>query len=877
MKQKNFLKIFLFLLWTTFSYNINGQIISQYIETTSGATPKGIEIWNNTAETLDFSVNNLVIEKGANGSSPSVYYTLSSGTLAARAVIVIGTSDLQTTTESNGATFYLKAFDFNGDDALVVKSGATTTDVFGEPGSDPGTSWNGDGVSTANNNISLKDGITTGDTDGWTDPSIRFETTANGTTDTGFGIAPPPPPTVGFDAATSTETETQTTFTSATIPITVSNYSDTQIDIDVTATLGTAEAEDFDFTSPTALSFTANGSQTITLDINDDDDADDETIIITITETSAVTGLVISQATHTVTVTDDDTNWDGSEDGLWETAANWTNGLPGATNNVTIVNVGTAPIIGTDISAVVKNMTIAHAGGLTINAGNLTIEGNLTIADGSNLTSNSVFTGLKTIDAATVILKGTYTSASANQFIYNTETFNDDTSGWTLVSSPAVGEVINGDDGFALFNKLQKNTSGDGTKFGIAPYDNSEGDPEERWKYYTNNDFTVANFPGGQDISMENGKGYSVLPSTAGGNQTKGKLRFKGAIAAGNVQIAITNNTAGDPNDESTLNPFVGNAYNLIGNPYPSFISGNIFLDAVSTQLSQQTIWFWDKATDVYIAVNNTSNRFISPAQGFFVESKAAGGNVTFTDAMQSHQASAVFNKKENVRPEIQLNISNNGISKNTAIYYYDNKTSGFDSGYDSSMFGGVPSSLAVYTKLVATDDKRNLAIQTLPTSNYETMVIPVGVKAAENSEVTFSASAINLPEGINLYIEDRVNNTVTRLDTANPEYKTTVIKNTTEGRFYLHTKTEAVLNTQTAILNTVSFFKTSNNNLKIKGLQKGETTISLFNILGKNVMNTSFEASSVKNIALPNLASGIYIVKLQTKEGSLNKKIILE
>ena len=174
-----------------------GQIISQYIETNSGTAPKGIEIWNNTVGELNFSSNPLVIEKSANGAVPAVDYTLSSGTLAVGAVIVIGTNaapSLQTVTEANGATFYYEGFTFNGDDGLIVRYGGTITDVFGDPGTgDPaGSGWLGNGVQTYNQNIQIKDGITTGDTDGWTDPSTRFEVvSADPVNDqSGFGIAP---------------------------------------------------------------------------------------------------------------------------------------------------------------------------------------------------------------------------------------------------------------------------------------------------------------------------------------------------------------------------------------------------------------------------------------------------------------------------------------------------------------------------------------------------------------------------------------------------------------------------------------------------------------------------------------------------------------
>jgi hypothetical protein len=192
------LSIFVLIITSLLSW---GQIISQYTETNSGTSPKGIEIWNNTASSFDFSVNNLVIEQGTNGGAPSALHTINSGTLAVGEVIVIGTSDMEATATTNGAAFSLRTFQFNGDDALVVKYGGVTTDIFGEPGNDPGSSWSGSGVSTANQNIQLKTGITTGASTAWTDPSTRFETVDVGTVLTGFGIPPASPggPTITVD------------------------------------------------------------------------------------------------------------------------------------------------------------------------------------------------------------------------------------------------------------------------------------------------------------------------------------------------------------------------------------------------------------------------------------------------------------------------------------------------------------------------------------------------------------------------------------------------------------------------------------------------------------------------------------------------------
>lgn len=186
--------LFLTFLFSALSWG-QSIIISQYIETSSGTTPKGIEIFNISGADIDFSVDNFIVHQGTNGAACSSLAgtSITSGILKADEVWVVGTSDLTAYAISNGTnlsgttTF---AFDFNGDDALQIYLGGVLQDQFGICGSDPGSSWTGGGVSTANNNIQIFDGLCVGDTDGWTDPSERFTQIAGGTVMTGFGNAP---------------------------------------------------------------------------------------------------------------------------------------------------------------------------------------------------------------------------------------------------------------------------------------------------------------------------------------------------------------------------------------------------------------------------------------------------------------------------------------------------------------------------------------------------------------------------------------------------------------------------------------------------------------------------------------------------------------
>lgn len=167
-------------------------VISQYVEASSGTTPKGIELWNISNSVIDFSATKLSVLMGSNGGQLQEAVSVSSGTLSAGELIVIGTKDIQSYLSAQGlgsVKYVEKDFLFNGDDALQIKLGDEIVDTFGEPLKDPGTSWSGNGVSTANSNIQLKSEIAFGATStGWTDPSIRFETVGVGSNLTGFGI-----------------------------------------------------------------------------------------------------------------------------------------------------------------------------------------------------------------------------------------------------------------------------------------------------------------------------------------------------------------------------------------------------------------------------------------------------------------------------------------------------------------------------------------------------------------------------------------------------------------------------------------------------------------------------------------------------------------
>ena len=177
---------------------------------------------------------------------------------------------------------------------------------------------------------------------------------------------------------------------------------------------------------------------------------------------------------------------------------------------------------------------------------------------------------------------------------------------------------------------------------------------------------------------------------------------------------------------------------------------------------------------------------------------------------------------------------------------------------------------------LLEDNQEIGLLTQALPNSDLESMIIPVGVKAAAGKELSFSVEALNLPTDIKVYLEDKEANTFTRLDEINTDYKITLTEALNGvGRFYIHTS-KSVLDVSNVDLLAVSIYS-ADKKLHLSGLPNGVTNITFYNLLGKVVLkekvleNTTF--ISTKNLEV----GSVYLVNLKTEKGIINKKIIIQ
>ena len=474
------------------------------------------------------------------------------------------------------------------------------------------------------------------------------------------------------------------------------------------------------------------------------------------------------------------------------------------------------------------------------NTNTLPANNNAVVAIPSGLSNYPTATGPVSVNS--VIMYSGSSLIAEDTFIgaltYN-RTLNDD---WHLIASPVVGESI---ENMHLKNNFIEAGNGD---IGLAPYQHDSN----TWGFYKNTST-------GTIIS---GQGYSSKLASLG------DVSFTGTMATTDIDITSFGRTID---------------YNLVGNPYPSYINIDSFLNENSNSLEEMTLWMdrFDilEGKRVYKPISLASSiEYIAPAQGFFVQPKENTG-LNFTEDMQSHQSVDTFQKiSSSQRPEIKLLMANGISTKYTDIFYIEGTTTGFDNGYDSSIFNNTPS-FSLYTNTIINSAGRKLAIQSLPNSDYESMVVPVGITADADKEITFYATAINLPAGIKVYLEDRELNVFTELVASDTNvYKVDLAAAVNGvGRFYLHTSQKVLDVSDVPVLTNIKIYKTTNTNLRIVGLPEGAKALKLYNIIGQEIMSTSFNVNGVKDIALPNLSKGVYNVQLKIGSEIIREKIFLE
>ncbi|WP_323788934.1 zinc-dependent metalloprotease [Psychroserpens sp.] len=523
------------------------------------------------------------------------------------------------------------------------------------------------------------------------------------------------------------------------------------------------------------------------------------------------------------------------------------NGVATASEDI-VIAVGNATI---NSNTTCNSLTVNAGAGLTINsATTLTVANDLTLESSSTSYSSLILDGsiIGTINYERhVNINGSGTTGS-----------ND------LISAPVTGQAFN------AFATANPNILNNGTLYLFGPFDKTTG--------------TYLTYAGTATTTLDPGVGYRAASSD------NGSFTFTGTANTTLVSVDILNSGPSEPAEQE---------WNLVGNPYPSYLNVQAFLNhEVSTGVSNlnlmnagtAAIYGYDgNALDdwtIYNLANTTASTVITPGQGFFVSADATNAplyDLEFTPAMRSTGTSDDFivgrsaNNTNSILSTLQLSSSTK--TTNTSIYFIEGTTRGLDPGYDAASYHRASGELSIFTNLIEDNEGLDIAIQSIPYNDFNDVTIPLGIKAPSGTLLSIGLDdKSSLPANIKVYLEDTFKNTLTLL---NESDYTFIPSNDLvgTGRFYLRYSAEHLsLDTNDDLNNLIIYINENYKDIIIKGKLTSASKVDLYDIQGRLVLSSNLEESSVTNsVDVSSISAGVYIIQVSNSSNTITKKLIIK
>ena len=437
---------------------------------------------------------------------------------------------------------------------------------------------------------------------------------------------------------------------------------------------------------------------------------------------------------------------------------------------------------------------------------------------------------------------------------------------------------------------------------------------------FSNSNGTVGNW-NAYSGDMNTAVGYIVrVPNSMNARPLPSQpltIEFKGKSNNGTKTYAISRGIDATSLDDN---------WNLIGNPYPSAISADEFLDVNADDLSLTTaltgsIWVWKHGqspsnsvdpfyynfennyfSNDYIEYNSsgstepTFNGKIASGQGFMVNMKESAGimfspteyrtDISFTNAMRLNAGFEPYDNSEffrssnststtvtPIRHRIWLDIINtsNYQSETTLVAYCQGATLANDNRYDTFF---VPKSEVGFYSLIASNP---FIIQGRPLPFLDSDLVPMGVKIVNAGSHKIAIKKVDgLFEGNQgIYLEDTVLGIVHDLKAA--PYTFTSEVGVFNSRFIVRYTPSALSNDDFDSLDNNVVVSTQSTDVSIKSANELMSSVIVYDILGRELVrknNINANDITLSNVSAVNQA---LIVKITLENGQVvTRKIIL-
>ncbi|WP_456315061.1 DUF7507 domain-containing protein [Pseudomonas shirazensis] len=398
----------------------------------------------------------------------------------------------------------------------------------------------------------------------------------------------------------------------------------------------------------------------------------------------------------------------------------------------------------------------------------------------------------------------------------------------------------------------------------------------------------VATYPTG---NMVVGKGYIIRGPDTFSNSAKADY---------------TASFSGVPNNGIlTGETMQADKFYLIGNPYPSALDADTFID--ENRFLEGTLYFWTHNTPVVLSAayrysstdyasynltggvgsqpapsGNPSNNddkpsgFIGAGQSFFA-SAATPGTITFNNGMrlgatQNTQFFKSASKAAKIeKHRIWLNITNTeGAFKQMLVGYVQGASNEYEARYDGVSFDANP-----YIDFYSVANGNNYVIQARALPFANTDLVPLGYRTTIAGEFTI---AIDQTDGDlknqAIYLEDKTTGVI--YDLTKGDYKFTTAKGTFSDRFVLRYTNKTLgtgdfEDTQNGLLVSVKQ-KTIKITSSIENIQE----VTIYDVAGKMLYNKNKAATTELQIQNLPSANQVLLVKITLENNfTTTKKII--
>ena len=403
---------------------------------------------------------------------------------------------------------------------------------------------------------------------------------------------------------------------------------------------------------------------------------------------------------------------------------------------------------------------------------------------------------------------------------------------------------------------------------------------------------TIANANGGQGTwvaasgNMIAGKGYIARASNGSATPIATTTTFNGVPNNGVISMPIERGAyegadyAGT--NGITITRFSDN-WNLVGNPYPSSINVEDFLN-LNTNI-EGAVRIWTHGTlpsatianpfygsyqanytpDDYITHNGVGtvsgpigfNGFMAGGQGFLVnmlDGAAGSDNVIFNNSLrdknydnsQFYRTSNVENVASNEKNRIWLDIINsNNAANRTLVGYVRNATNDKDRLYDAVT--SVTTTMRLYSVIAA--DKMTIQGRELPFNPNDKVQLGYYVPATGTFSIGIAAVDGLFTTNQNIYLEDTQLGIIHDLKQSVYSFSTNTGENNT--RFILRYTNETLGNDDFISNDLVTVY--SNTSIVVESNKEMLSNVKVYNVLGQllldksNINSSYFEINSIQ------------------------------